>query len=48
LSVAVAAAMDNRENRSCARRAEAGHDHRNRDLNRTGAAHVVQLMSRFR
>jgi hypothetical protein len=33
--------MDNRQNGSCARRAEAGHDHRNRDMNRTGAAHVT-------
>jgi hypothetical protein len=33
--------MDNRENGSCVRRAEAGHDRRYRDVNRTGAAQVT-------
>jgi hypothetical protein len=37
----VVAAVDNRENESRARRAGAGHDRRNRDMNRTGAAHVT-------
>jgi hypothetical protein len=33
--------VDNRQNGSCVLRAEAGHDRRNRDMNRTGAAHVT-------